>query len=153
MWQELSDVEWRGHELNRFRGWLLVVILFNCLGIVALPALLWVIVAYSDAEISLVIPGRPVLADAFDIFFGMTASVACLFAIWTRQYRAPEIYLATTCLVVAVQIGIEVIWSDSEFSAALFLIVTALFVGAPVMYLFRATRPNVMLKRRIHSAA
>ena len=156
MWQNLSDADWRHHELNKFRGWILVILIYNCLGLIVIPVFLWVLVADPDSEFGLAVPGRPVAADYFVLAVDMLSSAVCLYAIWTRQFRAAEIYLATMLLFVLVGIGVEVIWSDPEFPFPLFVlvyaIIVALFVVAPVLYLFRGGRPNVIFKRRVRNA-
>ena len=155
MWQKLSDAERRQHELNNFQGWLLVVILLNCLVIILSLVLIWVVISFRDPEFDMAVAGRPIMADISVLVFGMMSGVVCLFAIWTRQYRTPEIYLGATALVVLTQIMVEMIWSDPEYSLytyALIAILNSVFVVPPILYLYLGKRPNVMFRLRVRDA-
>lgn len=142
MWRTIGAAEWAVHPLNRFRGWLLVIIILLLLTILSAVTMLLgdmpEMRLYTDP-----------MADRIIAIATLAMAVTIFVSIARRHPLTPEITAATSALGFLVQVGVDLFFDRLEADMAVDYAVSLLLMGLMLAYLFRGARPNLMFRRRL----
>lgn len=143
-WRSLADADWAAHPLNRYRGWLLALVVLHLAAVFGL-------LAYASAILT---GWRDVLLytspGANWLVFGAGAIQAAVFLVgagYRWRYTA-EATLAAVVFARWTQLGLDVSAFPDDAAIALDYELSLVFWAVVFAYLFFGRRPNVMFRRR-----
>lgn len=143
-WRRLSPSEWAAHPLNRYRGWLLALVLLHLIALFGV-AVIAVAILTDWRE---VLPYPESTQNGLICLVGAVEALLFLIAVGYRWRYTAEAVLAAVLLSRWAQMAIDLsVWPD-DASLLVEYELSLAFWALVVAYLFFSRRANVMFRRR-----
>lgn len=143
-WRRLSDAEWAAHPLNRYRGWMLALVVLHLIAVIGLIAFLaGILTGWDDV---LIYPSAGANWAVFVV--GAVQALVFLFGAGYRWRYTPEATLAAVLAARWTQLGLDLSAFPEDRWIALDYELSLAFWAVVFAYLFFSRRANVMFKRR-----